>query len=76
MPLAKVQRMLNNRHHTTAAICSRALLGLFSPNLIDQSACEMGLVLACVFRILHDDWSTRLGESRRDRVVHGISILE
>ena len=27
----------------------------------------MGLVLACVVRILHDDWSIRLGENRPDQ---------
>ena len=32
------------------------LSSLFSPNLIDQSSCKMGLVLACVVRILHGDW--------------------
>ena len=48
------------------ARCFRAQLGLFSPNLIDQSSCRMGLVLACVVRILHDDWSIRLGENRPD----------
>ena len=39
----------------------------YSPNLIDQSSFKMGLVLACVVRILHDDWSIRLGENRPDQ---------
>ena len=45
----------------------KTLSGLFSPNLIDQSSCKMSLVLACVVRILHDDWSIRLGEYRLDK---------
>ena len=46
----------------------KTLSGLFSPNLIDQSSCKMSLVLACVVRTLHDDWSIRLGEYRLDKV--------
>ena len=52
-----------------AAKCLRILSGLFSPNLIDQSSCKMDLVLACVVRMLHDDWSIRLGENIPYRVL-------
>ena len=51
-----------------AAKCFSGLSGLFSPNLIDQSSCKMGLVLACVVRMLHNDWPISLGENRPDRV--------
>ena len=50
--------------HDIAVKCLRTLSGLFSPNLIDQSSCKMGLVLACVVRTLQDDWPIRLGENR------------
>ena len=53
----------------------RALSGLFSPNLIHQSSCKMGLVLACVVRTLHDDWSIRLGENRPDRVLEHLAAM-
>ena len=37
----------------------------------------MGLILARVVRILHDDWSIRLGENRPDRVLkHLAAILQ
>ena len=39
--------------YSIAAKCFRTLSGLFSPSLIDQSSCKMGLVLACLVRILH-----------------------
>ena len=59
-----------------AAKCLRALSGLFSPNLIDQSACRMSLALACVVIILHDDWSISLGENRRNRgLKHLVAML-
>ena len=36
----------------------------------------MGLVLACVVRILHDDWLIRLGENRHDSVLkHLVAML-
>ena len=38
----------------------RALSGLFSPNLIDQSSFKIGLFFACVVRILHDDRSFKV----------------
>ena len=58
------------------AKCLRALSGLFSPNLISQPSCKMDLVLACVVRILQDDWSIRLGENRLDRVLkHFVTML-
>ena len=43
------------RENSMAAKGFRALLGLFCSDLIDQSPCKMGLVLACVVRILYDD---------------------
>ena len=58
-----------------AAKYLRALSGLFSPNLIDRSSCRMGLVLACVVRILHDDWSIRLGENRLDMVLKHLGAM-
>ena len=62
--------------HRIAATCFRAQLGLFSPNLIDQSSCRMGQVLACVVRILHDDWSIRLGENKPDEArKHLVAML-
>ena len=44
------------------AKCLRSLSDPFSPNLTDQSSCKMDLVLACVVRLLRDDWSIWLGE--------------
>ena len=45
-------------------------------NLIDQSSCRMGLALACVMIIMHDDWSIRLGENRPDRaLIHLAAML-
>ena len=38
----------------------RALSGLISPNLIDQSSFKIGLFFACVVRILHDDRSIKV----------------
>ena len=35
----------------------------------------MGLVLAYVVRILHDDWSIRLGENRPDRVLKHLAAM-
>ena len=35
----------------------------------------MGLVLACVVRILHDDWSIRLGENRTDGVRQHLAAM-
>ena len=55
--------------------CLRALPDLFSPNLIDQSSCKLNLVSACVGRILHDDWSIRLGENRRGRVLKHLTAM-
>ena len=46
-----------------AAECFRAPLGLFSPNLIDQSACRILTTHTKARPILHDDWSNRLGEN-------------
>ena len=48
---------------------------VFSPNLIDQSSCKMGLVLVCVVRILHDDWSIRLGENRPARALKHLAAI-
>ena len=53
----------------------KALSGVFSPNLIDQSSCKMGLVLACMVRILHDDWSNRSGENRSNRALKYASYV-
>ena len=58
-----------------AGKCFRALSGLFSPNQIGQSSCTMGLVLACVVRILHDDRSIRLGENRPRRVLKHLAAM-
>ena len=49
---------------STATKYLRALLGLFSPNLIDQSSCRILTTHAKTRPILHDDWSIRLGENR------------
>ena len=57
------------------AKCLRTLSGLFSPNLMDQSSCKMGLALACAVRILHGDWSIRLGESRPDKVLKHLAAM-
>ena len=35
----------------------------------------MGLVLACLVRILHDDWSIRLGENRPDGVLKHLAAI-
>ena len=35
----------------------------------------MGLILACVVRILHDDWSSRLGENIPDRVLKDLAAM-
>ena len=35
----------------------------------------MGLVIACVVRILHDDCSIRLGENRRDRALKHLAAM-
>ena len=58
-----------------AAKCSRTLPGLFSPNLIDQSSCRLDLVLACVVRILHDDWLSSLGENRPYSVLKHLAAM-
>ena len=47
-----------------AAKCLRALSGLFSPNLIDQSLCRILTTHVTTRPNLHDDWSVRLGENR------------
>ena len=56
-----------------AAKCLRACLP--SCNLIDQSSGRMGLALACVVRILHDDWSIRLGENRLHMVLKHLATM-
>ena len=48
---------------------------LFSLYLIDQSSCKMGLVITCVVRILHDDWSIRLGENRPDGALKHLAVM-
>ena len=35
----------------------------------------MSLILACVVRVLHDDWSTRLGENRLDTVIKHLAAM-
>ena len=57
------------------AKCSIALLGLFSPNVIDQSSCKMGLVLACMVIILHDDWSIRSGINGPDMACSHLAAM-
>ena len=52
------------RRDSIAAKCLRALSGLFSPKLIDQSSCMILTIHAKTRPILHDDWSIRLGENR------------
>ena len=54
----EIGKLLLVKSHNIAAKCLRALSRLFSPNSIDQTSCKLGLVLACVCRIQHDDWST------------------
>ena len=59
-----------------AAKCLRALSGLFSPNLIDQSSCRILTTHAKTRPILHDDWSIWLGENRLGRVFkHLVAML-
>ena len=58
-----------------AAKCLRALSGIFSSNLIDQSACKMGLALACVIIILHDDWSIRSRENKLNRILKHFAAM-
>ena len=60
---------------STAAKCLRALSGLFSPNLTNQSSCKMGLVLECVVRILYDDWSIKLQENRPDMGLKHLAVM-
>ena len=70
------QTFIKTYQYRIATKCWKVLSGLFSPNLIDQLPCKMGLVLACVVRILHDDWSIRMGENRLDRVLkHLVSMF-
>ena len=35
----------------------------------------MGLVLACMLRILYDDWSSKLGENRSGRVLNHLAAM-
>ena len=35
----------------------------------------MSLVLACVVRIMHDNWSIRLGENRPDRALKHLAAM-
>ena len=44
--------------------CLRALSGLFSPNLIDQSSCRILIIYGKTRPILLDDWPIRLGDNR------------
>ena len=46
------------------AKCLKALSGLYSPNLVDQSACRILTTHAKTRSILHDDRSICLGENR------------
>ena len=57
------------------AICLRALLCLFSPNIIGQSPWRILTTHTKTRPILHDDWSIRLGENRLDQTL-SIGILE
>ena len=61
---SKLILTLNCIQWSIADKCLRTLAGLFSLNLLAQLSCKMGLVLACVVRILHG--SIRLGENRSD----------
>ena len=65
----------SNGYDSIATKCLRALSDLFSPNLIDQSSCRMGLALACVMRILHEDWSIRLGENRFNMALKHLAAM-
>ena len=40
---------------------------MFESPVLQQSSCKIGLALAYVVRILHDDWSIRLGGNRACR---------
>ena len=57
------------------AKCLRALSGLFSPNLIDQSSCRILSTHAETGPILYDDWSSRLGEYRPCRASNHLAAL-
>ena len=57
------------------AKCLRALLCLFSPNIIGQSSCRILTTHTKTRPILHDDCSIRLGENRLDQTL-SIGILE
>ena len=48
---------------------------MFQTPVRSISSCEMGLVLARVVRILHDDWSIRLGENRLDRALKNFAAM-
>ena len=68
-------RMKSSAVSSIATKCLRALSGLFSPNLINQSLCNMDLVLACGVRILQEDWSIRLGENRLEKVLKHLAAM-
>ena len=43
---------------------------------MDKSLCRVALVVISLVRILHDDWSIRLGENRPDRALkHLVAML-
>ena len=52
-----------------AAKCLKALSGLFSPNLTDQLPRRSLTTQAKTRSILHNDWSSRLGENRPDQIL-------
>ena len=58
-----------------AAKCLRAMLNLFSPNLIDQSSCRILITHAKARPILHDDWSVRFGENRSERALKHLAAM-
>ena len=73
--LVLVSYKIENVYMAIAVKCLRALFGLFSPNLIDQSSCRMGLALTCVVRLLDDDWSIRLGENKLCMVLRHLGAM-
>ena len=58
-----------------ATNCLRTMLSIFSPNLINQSSCRILTIHTKTWRILHDDWSIRLGENRPDRALKHLAAV-
>ena len=54
----------NTFQYSIATKCFRPLLGLFFPNLLNQSSCRILTLHAKTRPILHHDWSIKLGDNR------------